>query len=251
MQEILVKSTLDKTEQPSLFYFAGENKPLLVGLHTWSFDRHNQIENMLPYAKEYGWNLLLPEFRGPNCVGNPNCRQACGSDEAVQDVFDAIDFVAEKYKVDMDNVFMLGLSGGGHMALLTTAKDPKRFRAVGAFVPITDLRAWHEYSTAYRPHIEACLGATPEENYEVYKKRSPISYIDELSEANLKIFHGKFDTVVPFWHSFDLYSLMCERYPKSRVFLDIFDGGHEIDLRSAFYWLLSQLGKKESVEVTG
>ena len=101
--EILVKSTLDGTMQPSLFYKSPNvNRPLLVGLHTWSYDRFNQIENMLPYAEKYDFNLLLPEFRGPNLMSNPICTQACGSRLARQDVKDAIDAVIDE--VDKDNI---------------------------------------------------------------------------------------------------------------------------------------------------
>ena len=48
-QEIFIKSTLDGTMQPSLFYASAsaQKRPLLVGLHTWSYDRFNQISNML------------------------------------------------------------------------------------------------------------------------------------------------------------------------------------------------------------
>ena len=58
-QEILVKSSLDGTMQPSLFYKSAskEKRPLLVGLHTWSFDRFNQIENMLPLAERWDFNI--------------------------------------------------------------------------------------------------------------------------------------------------------------------------------------------------
>ena len=77
-REILIKSTLDSTMQPSLFYKSetNEKRPLLVGLHTWSHDRFNQINNMLPYAQKYDFNLLLPEFRGDNLKTNPICTQA-------------------------------------------------------------------------------------------------------------------------------------------------------------------------------
>ena len=58
--EIQVISSLDGTIQPSLFFEAeGEGRPLLVGLHTWSFNRFNQVNNMLPYAKKYNFHLLL------------------------------------------------------------------------------------------------------------------------------------------------------------------------------------------------
>ena len=91
-REILVKSTLDDSLQPSLFYPASrKGRPLLVGLHTWSYDRFNQIDHMLPWAEKLDFNLLLPEFRGSNLDTNPNCLQACGSQYARQDVKDAID----------------------------------------------------------------------------------------------------------------------------------------------------------------
>lgn len=94
-EEILqlnIRSSLDGTEQPSLFYQTkGTKRPLLIDLHTWSYDRFNQVENMLPYAKKYAFNLLLPEFRGPNTMGNPHYLKACGSKYAVQDMFTFFD----------------------------------------------------------------------------------------------------------------------------------------------------------------
>ena len=64
-QELFIKSTLDGTMQPSLFFKSPskEKRPLLVGLHTWSYNRFNQINNMLPVAEQYDFNLLLPEIR--------------------------------------------------------------------------------------------------------------------------------------------------------------------------------------------
>ena len=109
-KELWIKSTADGTMQPSLFYRASgeEKRPLLVGLHSWSFDRFNQIENMLPYAEKYNFNLLLPEFRGKNLKSNPNCLQACGSRIARQDIKDAIDYVVKEYPIDAENIFLIG-----------------------------------------------------------------------------------------------------------------------------------------------
>ena len=244
-REILVKSTLDDSLQPSLFYPASrKGRPLLVGLHTWSHDRFNQIDNMLPWAEKLDFNLLLPEFRGSNLDTNPNCLQACGSQYARQDVKDAIDHVLPE--VDAQNVFLLGLSGGGHMALLTAAFWPQLFKAVGAAVPITDLVKWSEQNADYKPHILACC-RTPEE----MAARSPITYADGIARANVKIFHGKFDPVVPVSHSVALYEKINGYDPAARVFLDIFDGGHQIDMQSAMHWLLSQYESKEATQVTG
>lgn len=246
-REILVRSTLDGSLQPSLFYRASKaGRPLLVGLHTWSWDRFNQIENMLPWAEKLDFNLLLPEFRGSNLDSNPNCRQACGSEFARQDIKDAIDYLREHEQIDQEHIFLLGLSGGGHMALLTAAFWPRLFKAVGAAVPITDLNQWACESDDYRPHILACCGEAEE-----MAARSPVTYARALSKANLKIFHGKFDPVVPVHHSLDLYEQIRQIDPEARVFLDIFDGGHEIDMESAMHWILTQYQGKKVNQVTG
>ena len=247
--EIWVRSSLDGTMQPSLLYRSAskEKRPLLVGLHTWSHDRFNQISVMLPYAEKLDFNLLLPEFRGSNLVSNPICTQACASEYAKTDIKDVIDYVLEHENVDRENVFLLGESGGGHMALMMAGMIPEYFKAIGAYVPITDLRNWVKENADYRPHVLACCGKDDEEML----RRSPVAYIDTIAKANLKIFHGKYDPVVPVSHSLTLYEELMEKYPRCRVFLDIFDGGHEIDMEMAMYWFLSQYRKKELTKVTG
>lgn len=247
--ELWIPSKADGSVQPSLFYRSPskEKRPLLVGLHTWSHGRKNQIKNMLPYAEKLDWNLLLPEFRGSNLVTNPDCTLACGSEFAKQDIEDAIDYVVERENVDPENVFLLGLSGGGHMALLMAGRCPERFRAIGAYVPITDLEIWLGQTTSYKKHIIACCNDDREE----MRLRSPITYLDTASRANLKLFHGKFDPTVPVSHSLHYYGEMMRRYPDARVFLDVFDGKHQIDMDQAIYWLESQYKKKIITEVTG
>ena len=248
-REILVKSTLDSSMQPSLFYKSESNEkcPLLVGLHTWSYDRFNQINNMLPYAEKYDFNLLLPEFRGSNLKTNPICTQACGSDYAKQDIKDAIDYVVANENIDSENIFLLGLSGGGHMSLLMAGFCPEYFKAIGAFVPITDLEKWTNQNSNYREHVLACCSNDANE----MKKRSPLAYVENIAKSNLKIFHGKFDPVVPVSHSLELYEEIISKYPTARVFLDVFDGGHEIDMETAMYWIMSQYRGSNKTTVSG
>ena len=245
--EILVKSSVDKTLQPSLFYKSpNSNRPLLVGLHTWSHDRFNQVDNMLPVAEQYDFNLLLPDFRGANLASNPSCKDACGSLAAKADIRDAIDYVIANFDIDRNNIFLLGASGGGHMSLLMAGYIPEYFKAIAAFVPICDLERWSSQNAHYANHILACCG-----NAKEMQNRSPVNYIDRIATANLKIFHGKNDPTVPVEQSIDFFNLLHSRYPKSRVFLDIFDGGHEMIMSQAMYWLNSQYKPIRSEEVTG
>ncbi|MBO5240651.1 MAG: prolyl oligopeptidase family serine peptidase [Clostridia bacterium] len=249
MQEIEITSTIDGSKEPSLFYKASgtEKRPLLVGLHTWSCDRFNQIANMLPYAKKHNFHLLLPEFRGPNLASNPRAMQACGSPLVRQDIKDAIDYIVQSGCVDEENIFLLGLSGGGYTSLLMSAFYPKLFKAVGAFAPISDLKRWTEENKNYAPHVFVCCNHDEAQ----IEARSPINYLDGLAASNLKIFHGKNDKVVSVEQSVDLYYTLRNKYPQNRVFLDIFDGGHVIDMEVAFHWILSQYGAKKAVEITG
>ena len=247
-EEIKVISSVDGTEQPSLFYRAsGENRPLIVGLHTWSFNRENQIGNLLPIAEEWDFNLLLPEFRGPNTKGNPNGTLACGSPTAKADIKDAIDYVVANERIDKENIFLVGLSGGGHMALLMAGFIPEYFRAIAAFVPISDLAKWREENPSYAPSIDYCTGGGTHE----LALRSPISYIDTAAKANLKLFHGKYDSCVPAKQSIEFYTRLTEKYPTSRVFLDIFDGGHQFVPALFKTWITSQYKKTEVKTVTG
>jgi len=73
IREVMVHSSLDNSPQPSLLFMPETEKsiPLVVGLHTWSYDRFNKISDSLPLCQKYGWALLLPEFRGPNLRSNP------------------------------------------------------------------------------------------------------------------------------------------------------------------------------------
>ncbi len=247
--ELLIRSTLDGSLQPSLFYRSSsdEKRPLLVGLHTWSFDRFNQIQNILPYAEKLDFHLLLPEFRGPNLATNPRCTQACASEYVLQDIRDVIDHVLTMDNVDADNILLLGQSGGGHAALMMAAKWPELFRAICAYVPITDLAAWAEENPNYHSHVLACCSDSREE----MMKRSPIHYLGAISKANVKLFHGKYDPVVPVSHSINFFNRMIAEYPSARTYLDIFDGGHEINMEQAMYWLLSQYSRLDMTRVSG
>lgn len=249
MQEIRVPSSLDGTLQPSLWRPSASagKRPLLVGLHTWSYDRFNQVEDPLPLADELDFHVLLPEFRGPNLSTNPHATEACGSEAAMRDIRDAIDYVVAQGLVDPDMVFLYGASGGGHMALMMAGYCPEYFRAIAAFVPITDVGRWAEENPHYRPHILACCSGDREE----MAKRSPMSYIDGIARANLTIYHGRYDPSVPFTHSLRLYNALSEQYPQARVFLEIFDGGHVALPHRAAAWFRSQFQSSESMQVTG
>jgi len=255
VEEIRVRSTIDGSLEPSLLRRASGSspRPLLVGLHTWSFDRHNPVEAMLPLAERHNWHLLLPEFRGPNLADNPRVRQACASRLAMQDVVDAVGHVAATLgTVDRDSILLAGASGGGHMAMMLAGYQPGLWRQVAAFVGITDLAAWHDENPSYTQHVEACCGDPPKgATLEEYRHRSPLTHAAEIAKARLVICHDKYDNSVPFTHAVWMFEAVNRVAPASRVFLDIFDGGHEMPPDRLERCLLEGLARRADTAVSG
>lgn len=257
LHEVEIASTLDGSHEKSLVYCpaGADDVPLLVGLHSWSFGRHNQTEAMLPLCRQRGWALILPEFRGPNKTDNPRAPEACASRLARQDIVDAVDFALRARPVDGSRVFLLGGSGGGHMAMMMAAYAPERFAGISAWVGITDLIAWHGENANYAAHVEACCGGPPGASPEVdkqYRQRSPLTHVEEMVTANLSVHHGRHDPSVPYNHTWQLAQEM-ERLGAERFFCEIFDGGHELVYERAFNWLdrLANQDADDRDEVTG
>ena len=247
MNTVHVKSTLDGSLQPSLFFRPRTEAPvpLVVGLHTWSYDRFNQEENYLPLCRKYGWALLLPEFRGPNLASNPQHHDACGSLKARRDILDAVEYAARTSAIDRENIFLLGCSGGGHAALLTAGDAPEVFRAVDVWCPVSDLTAWHAYLTETRQHyvtdLEACLGGGPADVPDEYALRSPSEHVESLKNIPVSVHQGRHDDVVPYRHSVEFVRKL-EAAGAKEVYFEVFDGEHEQFPSHSFEWFARLAG---------
>ena len=257
MKELQIKSSLDGTLQPSLYYppQTDATVPLVVGLHTWSYDRFNQRDTYLPLCYRFGCALLLPEFRGPNLASNPLKLNACGNRLARQDIIDAIHYVCHETPIDKRNIFLLGCSGGGQAALLTAEDAPEIFRAVDVWCPVINLAAWYRHLVATDQHyyhdMDACLGGTPEACQEEYVSRSPASHFAKLKNLAVSIHHGRHDTLIPYKHSADFVAKL-EETGNDHVYFDVFDGGHEQFPSHSFEWFARLGGWLDAaVRITG
>ena len=114
---------------------AGEApRPLLVALHTWSFDfRHPSARGFAERCAERNWHLIFPNFRGPN-----NHPEGCGSELAVSDIVDAVRYMCERFPVDESRVY---LTGGVRRRLRYAASGGAASGVVGCgFSLVSDLR---------------------------------------------------------------------------------------------------------------
>ena len=176
-----------------------------------------------------GWVLVAPDFRGPN-----NRPEACASELASQDILDAVDYAKKHARIDSSRITLLGGSGGGHMALVMAARAPQVWAGVSAWVPISDLAAWHAESTArktnYAKMIAQSCGGPPSPTTESeYRKRSPLFHLAAAKNVPLDINTGIHDGhtgSVPVSHSLYAFNALAAAsgHPERQV--------SEADIRS-------------------
>lgn len=222
--EVAIPSTRDGEKQPALLYVpprAGAASqappvPLLVFLHSWSarYNESESVKDALAECRRRGWVFLSPNFRGPN-----DRPEACGSELAMQDVLDAVAFARGQARIDRHRIWILGGSGGGHMALMMSSRAPRLWAAVSVWVPISDLAAWHTFSKSagsrYHAMLEKCCGGPPGEPAAAreYRARSPLFRLGRARGLRIAIDAGIRDGhegSVPISHSLLAFNALAK-----------------------------------------
>ncbi|MFK7852362.1 MAG: alpha/beta hydrolase family protein [Akkermansiaceae bacterium] len=213
VEKIIYVSSTDKSLQPALFWKPAESKepvPLLVALHTWSgsYDQAGGEVKYAEWCQKAGWAFIHPHFRGPNWTP-----EALGSDLVVADILDSVEFAKKQTAIDPSRIYCIGVSGGGHAALLMAGRAPETWAGVSAWCGISDIETWHRQGIKdgkvgkYARHIERALGGPPDSSKERKKSarhRSPVAWLGKASKVPLDINHGINDGrsgSVPFTHS--------------------------------------------------
>ncbi|WP_185955162.1 alpha/beta hydrolase [Solitalea koreensis] len=113
-------------------YSAEKNYPTVFLLHGWSgnYKQWNSIMNAQQYADEYGFIIVCPDgFYDSWYLNSP-----------LKPHFQFVDFFYEtlfpeiksRYRVNENNVFITGLSMGGHGALTIFLEHPEVFKSAGS-----------------------------------------------------------------------------------------------------------------------
>jgi len=209
-KEIKYQSSADHSEQPAMFYapVSKEPVPLMVALHTWSGNYkqkyHKAIEQ---WCIKHGWAYIHPDFRGPN-----NRPEATGSELVVADIVSAVEYAKGATQIDSSAIYLIGTSGGGYTALVMAGHHPDLWAGVSAWVPISDLAAWH----AQGKHVEALeqsCGGAPGDSPAVdseYAKRSPITFLSNAKGTTLHLHAGIKEKIVPISHSLLAFNELAE-----------------------------------------
>jgi acetyl esterase/lipase len=154
------------------------------------------------------------------------------------DYSDALDYIrenAEELRIDKDDIFLMGLSAGGHLALLYASYNTfmnhkmkmKGIRGVSVYYSPSDLRdifAKEQKSLFARFATMTTLKGIPKNKPDLYSCYSPIEWISERMIPTLVV-HGRRDMVVPYASSIGLVSKLKSKKVPCRFLLHR-TGGH-------------------------
>ena len=220
--EVNIPSSKDGTAQPAMFFVpetpapsgAAATVPLIVSLHSWSTGhaKYDAYESTLLGCQKRGWVLISPHFRGGN-----NRPEACGSELAIQDVLDAVAYAQSRARVDPKQIYAVG---SAHMPLVLAHRAPKLWAGISAWLPITDLVAFHRFNrperARYADMVELCCGGPPgqPDADAEYRKRSPVHFLSAAAgvpiDINVGLFDGHRGDIVPIDQSLRAFNVLAK-----------------------------------------
>jgi dipeptidyl aminopeptidase/acylaminoacyl peptidase len=204
-------------------YDASRKYPLLVVIHGGPTGVDTALragDSTYPIERfaAKGALILRPNYRGSAGYGEKfrslNVRNLGLGD--YEDVISGVDFLIAKGLVDKDRVGSMGWSQGGYISAFITCYSD-RFKAVSVGAGISN---WTTYyvNTDIHPFTRQYLKATPWEDPEIYRKTSPISYVNRARTPTL-IQHGDQDKRVPPPNAFELYQALRDRGVPAKLIL--------------------------------
>lgn len=107
-------------------------------------------------------------------TGNPGLTE-------LEDIAAVWERVVSEGIAQRDRVVLSGGSWGGYLTLLGIGTQPDKWALGVALVPVADyIAAFEDEMDPLKAYDRALFGASPEENPELYRKRSPLTYIDNV-----------------------------------------------------------------------
>ncbi len=176
----------------------GELPPLIVESHGGPT---SMTRNMLSLHKQYwtsrGFAILDVNYGGSSGFGRAY-RQRLEGQWGVVDVDDCVNgvrYLVERGLVDGRRVAITGGSAGGYTTLRAlTSRDT--FQAGASHFGVSDLDAFaqetHKFESRY---LHGLIGPYPEQR-DLYRQRSPINYLNQIS-CPVIFFQGLDDRIVP------------------------------------------------------
>ncbi|NVO20960.1 MAG: prolyl oligopeptidase family serine peptidase [Bacteroidetes bacterium] len=146
-QKVFQSSYLEKPDTTWIFTPSGYEKqaaanfPVVYLLHGWSGNYHqwDDIMDCQKYADQYGFIIICPDgLYDAWYLNSPVTGKSQYKDFFFRELVPAME---KGFRIDRQNVFITGLSMGGHGALYLFSQKPQIFKNAGSLSGAVDLRS--------------------------------------------------------------------------------------------------------------
>lgn len=201
--------------------------PLIVEVHGgphWLWE--DRFAPSVQAAVDHGYALAMVNYRGSTgysrgwrdaIIGNPGLTE-------LEDVVAGLDDLVARGVADPERLVLAGASWGGYITLLGVGLHPERWAAAIAEVPVADyVAAYEDEAPSLQAMDRGLFGGGPSELPEMYRERSPITYVDRV-KAPLLILAGENDSRCPIRQIDNYLAAMRARGMEPEVYR--YDTGH-------------------------
>jgi len=132
---------------------------------------------------DHGFAVALLNYRGSTGYGK-TWRDALEGNPGfteLEDIVKVRDWLVSSGVADASRTVLAGGSWGGYLTLLGLGRHPELWSLGIAMVPVADyVAAFEDEMEPLKAYDKALFGGTPEDIPEVYRERSPITYVDRV-----------------------------------------------------------------------
>lgn len=175
---------------------------------------------------DHGLAVVMVNYRGSSgygrawrdgLIGNPGFTE-------LEDIAAVWDRVVADEIADPKRIILSGVSWGGYLTLLGLGTQPERWALGVAGVPVADyICAFEDEMDPLKAYDRALFGASPEENPDLYRARSPLTYIENVT-VPVMILAGENDPRCPI-RQIDNYLARLDQLGKPHEVLR-YEAGH-------------------------
>jgi dienelactone hydrolase len=173
--------------------------PLLVVMHGYSpgADRTTVAGVVRRFARRYGVIAASLDLRGRG--GSAGQRDSGGRETS--DIRAACEFFVAHfgYRLEPENLAILGYSGGGGNVFSVLVKCPDLFRSAFSFFGVSDYGYWFDHGAEerHRAQLVADVGGSPTEFPERYAARNSLLGVANNRQADIHLFWDAEEKVCP------------------------------------------------------
>ncbi|MCP4727672.1 MAG: S9 family peptidase [bacterium] len=187
----------------------GKKYPLVLEIHGGPFANYGDrfAAEVQLYASA-GYVVLYTNPRGSTSYGEDfgNLIHHNYPGQDYDDLMSGVDAVIAKGYIDEDNLFVTGGSGGGVLSSWIVGHTG-RFRAAVVQKPVINWYSWTLTADGYTSMPKYWFPGLPWDNLEHYMKRSPISYVGNVTTPTM-LLTGEVDYRTPMSESEQFYQAL-------------------------------------------